>query len=431
MARIKHTSRKKTTKRLPLAVMPHKSSKNSDVKIEKGSNSKEVKETSTEVARPSSSLSSPCHMQYYFTTTDPLNSKVKVAGIRFIEEQTDKMQGLPENAGKWLLFSNTEHCDLGGPSHHNYAWNVAKALVKDFKNTGIISAKFSHFEDSEDSEHGALGTVCCYTSNYKDKLAVKRAADAIFKAYPYPLSMYYKTEKNVLGNVCDRYKKKVVAIYKYTIENKFYERCASDSYNWQLVEFENEVAPGVKENVPQVSYREVMPCIITTHQWLYISSLEQNCERFVVSSTNYVENLPDTAGKWLLFNSFSDVCPLAGVSHHDFAWKSLKHLVINYKNSKVIAVKCSTNRIDATNPNKGVTCCYTPHFYDKLTIEIAAKAIRDAFHYPDIMYYKTEEDSESGICSQHGNTHISIFRHTPDGKLYEREGDQLSWKLLD
>lgn len=114
-----------------------------------------------------------------------------------------------------------------------------------------------------------------------------------------------------------------------------------------------------------------------------------------------------SSGKWLLY-VFGDQEKL------DAMWTQLQPLLADGTLSRL---KSSTAR----NKLDGVLMCYTSNSEDKKAVKKAADAIRNIVDFEYIMYYKTNEASESGLYLMHGDNRITKYMHTVACSLYERD----------
>lgn len=63
-------------------------------------------------------------------------------------------------------------------------------------------------------------------------------------------------------------------------------------------------------------------------------------------------------------------------------------------------------------------------------IKRAAEEIRRVVNYENIMYYKTNNVTESGISNKNGHGRISIYMHTFKGFLYRNSATE-GWVLVN
>lgn len=126
-----------------------------------------------------------------------------------------------ESGGKWLLFNNDNLKNM------DEMWLQLQRLVAD----GILlRLKFS-----KDSELGN-DIIMCYTPDWKDKRAVKRAADGIRNAVTHNHDIYYKTNEATKLNIYRIYGYTSCTTYKHTIECSMYER--DENRRWTKISFE-------------------------------------------------------------------------------------------------------------------------------------------------------------------------------------------------
>ncbi|GBN99834.1 hypothetical protein AVEN_22545-1 [Araneus ventricosus] len=194
------------------------------------------------------------------------------------------------------------------------------------------------------------------------------------------------------------------------------------------------------------SSEDNLPSQVSTQPWVRVQS-PKKCEylaskmrasisRSASTRNEGIEDNPriDTSkiGKWLLFNDIRKR-NAAGLTQHDEAWQAVRELV---SNDVLFSAKCSTvwrgPYAGKSSSRKGVICCYTPDYSDKQDVKRAADSIRNAVHYPMDMYYKTDVDTYAGKYSHFGDTAVSMYKHTIENAMYERDPtDKKKWNLLD
>lgn len=177
---------------------------------------------------------------------------------------------------------------------------------------------------------------------------------------------------------------------------------------------------------------ELVPSEVISHPWLYVPSphrLNSN------SAHNSACNFEDTVGKWLLFhNTIIEV--EEKLSPHDKAWQNIQLLVTDPSNTDIISAKCSTNwqgSYAGGAVSNGVICCYTANYRDKASVKRAADAIRKKYPYACNMFYKTDAATYAGVYRHQGSKAVSLYKHTLDCQLYERDTKSKStkWILVD
>ncbi|KAF8764779.1 uncharacterized protein LOC129970106 [Argiope bruennichi] len=190
------------------------------------------------------------------------------------------------------------------------------------------------------------------------------------------------------------------------------------------------------------SSEEKLPSQVKTQPWIKAHS-PKKCEELVSKmkssfSTKSTQTEHNTGrdiskiGKWLLFNDIRQR-NAAGLTQQDEAWQAIRQLV---SNDVLFSAKCSTvwqgPYAGKSSGRKAVICCYTPDYSDKQDVKSAADSIRETVHYPMDMYYKTDVDTYAGKYSQFGDNAISMYKHTIDGVMYERDPtDKKKWNPLD
>ncbi|GFR29177.1 uncharacterized protein TNCT_528901 [Trichonephila clavata] len=148
------------------------------------------------------------------------------------------------------------------------------------------------------------------------------------------------------------------------------------------------------------------------------------------SSNEEVENF---RGKWLLFNDKEQEDEARGMTQHDYAWQVIKRLV---EKDELYAAKCSTacDGQYATRPgsNFGVICCYTLDYTNEQDVKRVADAIRQVYCYPKDMFYKTDNDTRARKYKCLGEKFVSIYKHTVDSKMYERDSVfRYQWNIIN
>ncbi|GIX74466.1 uncharacterized protein CEXT_578511 [Caerostris extrusa] len=154
----------------------------------------------------------------------------------------------------------------------------------------------------------------------------------------------------------------------------------------------------------------IVPMKETNHEWIYATS---------VTYENWDDIDPSTIGKWLLFYDNVNICEARGMTQHDYAWSCIKKLA---EDNVLFSAKCSTACNNEPGKSMGVICCYTQNYSDKKDVKRAADAIRQAVHFPRDMFYKTDNDTRAGKYRYNGSKFISIYKHTIENKMYERDG---------
>ncbi|GFW50056.1 uncharacterized protein TNCV_2316381 [Trichonephila clavipes] len=138
-------------------------------------------------------------------------------------------------------------------------------------------------------------------------------------------------------------------------------------------------------------------------------------------------------GKWLLFNDKEQEDEARGMTQHDYAWQVIKRLV---EKGELYAAKCSTawDGQYAARPgsDSGVICCYTLDYTNKRDVKRIADAIRQVYYYPGNMFYKTDSDTLAGKYKYLGDKFVSIYKHTVDNKMYERDSViRYQWNIIN
>lgn len=110
------------------------------------------------------------------------------------------------------------------------------------------------------------------------------------------------------------------------------------------------------------------------------------------------------------------------IETQDFWWTHLQPLVAD---GTLICMKSST----ATDLVRGVIMCYTSNSEDKASVKRAADAIRNVANFEYLMFYKTNEATDSGRYQMHGDTQITKYMHTVACSLYERDVTK-RWKKV-
>lgn len=114
-----------------------------------------------------------------------------------------------------------------------------------------------------------------------------------------------------------------------------------------------------------------------------------------------------SSGKWLPY-VYRDLEKL------DRMWTQLQPLLAD---GTLNRRKSSTAR----NVLDGVLMCFTSNSEDRKAVKKAADAIRNTIDEEYIMYYKTNQASESGLYLMHGDNQITKYMHTVACSLYERD----------
>ncbi|XP_035233827.1 uncharacterized protein LOC118205646 isoform X2 [Stegodyphus dumicola] len=151
------------------------------------------------------SYSFKCDLQLPSTVTDQ--------NYIYFPKDTYAIDKYDVKSGKWMLFA------YGDLEEQDWRWTILQPLVKE----GILSSlKASTAMDSE------KGVICCYTVDSDDKLAAKKAADAIREIILYKYIMYYKTNEDSAAGVYIHEGHFQISKYMHTVNSHFYEK---DEYN--------------------------------------------------------------------------------------------------------------------------------------------------------------------------------------------------------
>ncbi|KAG8189799.1 hypothetical protein JTE90_008110 [Oedothorax gibbosus] len=164
----------------------------------------------------------------------------------------------------------------------------------------------------------------------------------------------------------------------------------------------------------------IIPSTVTKKEWLYAVAIDYD---------EVIEKLDEESnwGKWLLFHDHIEMSPSTGLTRHDNAWQYIMRLVENHssKMTGLICAKCSTGWMGerAADPSStfGVICCYTTDCFNKRLAKKAANSIRRVYKYPKNMFYKTDEDTRAKKYRHLGHRFVSIYKHTIENEMFERD----------
>ncbi|KFM63493.1 hypothetical protein X975_01745, partial [Stegodyphus mimosarum] len=139
-------------------------------------------------------------------------------------------------------------------------------------------------------------------------------------------------------------------------------------------------------------------------------------------------------GKWLLFQNNQIKCEATGLTSHDLAWQRIESLVLNNtQDASIIEAKASTAlaaSIFSSGSSSGVICCYVADYTNRYLVKKAADAVRRVIHLSSPIYFKTDEATYAGQYSHLGRKNVSMYMHTHDNDLFERD-EFGKWKKLD
>ncbi|XP_035209739.1 uncharacterized protein LOC118184212 [Stegodyphus dumicola] len=158
--------------------------------------------------------------------------------------------------------------------------------------------------------------------------------------------------------------------------------------------------------------------------WIY--AFAPNIKEMEIDSTK--------VGKWLLFYNNQKKCETTSLTDHDLAWQNIESLVLNnYQNAGIIEAKASTAQA-ATKFSSGsssrVICCYVADYTNKYEVKRAADAIRRVISLSFPIYFKTDEATYARQYSHLGKKNVSMYMHTLNNDLFERD-EFGKWRKLD
>ncbi|CAL1262682.1 unnamed protein product [Larinioides sclopetarius] len=141
----------------------------------------------------------------------------------------------------------------------------------------------------------------------------------------------------------------------------------------------------------------------------------------------------EKVGKWMLFLDNAYKNEVTGLTRHDYVWQFIKKLA---ESDILYSAKCSTSLEGVYVPDRegqyGVTCCYTKDYTNKQDVKRAADAIRGVVHLPFDLFYKTDNATRAGIYCHKGYKYVTIYKHTMERKMYERDPvTEYQWNLVD
>ncbi|GFQ65946.1 uncharacterized protein TNCT_628451 [Trichonephila clavata] len=164
----------------------------------------------------------------------------------------------------------------------------------------------------------------------------------------------------------------------------------------------------------------LIPSRVKREQWIGVHSEE--FEYLFHDDASSDGESEDFCGKWLLFLDKEHEDEARGMTQHDYAWQFIKGLV---ENGEVYAAKCSTawegEYVARRGSHLGVICCYTKDYTDKRDVKRVANSIRRVYCYPKNMFYKTDTDTLAGRYRHLGDKYVSIYKHTVNNDMYERD----------
>ncbi|XP_054710737.1 uncharacterized protein LOC129220355 isoform X2 [Uloborus diversus] len=174
----------------------------------------------------------------------------------------------------------------------------------------------------------------------------------------------------------------------------------------------------VRKNKKMTTRRDIIPSLCKDSPWVYFTNEGDPSDRD-----------PEKCGKWMLFLDQRQTSVATGMTDLDDAWLKLIKMD-NFQSTGICSAKCSTGMQSGSDNRNGVICCYIPDYTDKPQVKKAGDTIRKLVDVTSPIYFKTDMDTYEGKYRQTGHSNISLYKHTTDNKLYERQSKHSAWKLI-